>query len=1364
MKLRSYIICFCICFSIGFGYLVDAQIAVTNNPPFDNPENIVNNILLGDGIETSNWVWQNGDANIGYFDGNNANIGFDEGVIMSTGGIDFVTTGIGAGPGITGDVDLEIALSELGMTGFSVNNVTILEFDFVAESESMAFNYVFGSMEYTSFTCSGFNDIFGFFLSGPGITGPYTNNGINLALVPEPEGAVDYAEWLTINTGVYTTTPVAINTVNNGDPNEDFGDCSSLDPNWESYNVFWVDNDYIGAGWQGVNQPSSPEFTVQGLTGFTTPLIAEYNNLICGETYHIKLAIADCADGILNSAVFLEANSFASPEVEISTVPNTELGLVLDVENGVLEGCGEVAIQFDRDGDLSMDLDVTLEYAGDAVYGIDYEELPTEITLPAFEEQIILPIQVFFDNIAEGQELLNITISGVPVACEETTVQTIEIIILDQDLLVVDMPNQININCTGSALIEASVQGGYPPYNYIWYDELGVVIESGDLAEEGVLTIEQFPVESTSYTLSVTDDCLNQLVEESINVIVEDEILNVSLGADTEECQDIEGFIYLGILDGMAYYMSYETATWQDANTICNNLGGNLVAINSEEEQDFVYNIAMTNNPLGGPYNYWIGLNDYNDEGNFTWTNGDPVTYTNWNDGEPNGGFGENGVEVFSMNSNSPGFWNDAPAFIERRIILEIPCDYQAEDIVICEEDLQSIVLEPQVIGGFPPYNYTWFYNGVVISNEEVLNELPGDGLYQLVVEEACGNIDGDQVNVSFIELAPYVEIVSYDVLDPLFLPEGCFESILQFNTQTLEDEDVVLEFEITGSASAEDYLIESNTVIIPAGEETVSVPLSILVDEEEEGVESIVFNFPFIDECSEWPNQITVQIYDAPNLIVDIDEELVLCENDVGALEGFYSGGLGNVNYGWYLDGQLLSSDLELSTEDLDPGLYSFAVVDQCANSASQDINYSIIELTPTVTLSSNDFIDPSELYEGCGSSFLNFEMPYPYSQDTDFYFNILGSPTFVNGMDIVEINNFVSIPAGDTFLELEITPLLDVLNEGVEEIIFEFSFATLCAPQDPIAVSINNYSDLIINMPNSETVCLGQSLDLSADVSGGVPPYEYSWTYMEQSSNANSIFVDVEEGVNQAIFSVTDNCGYTESSSVDLEGLSVDDFEVIWPPNEVSACYGDNSEISLLLEGGLPPFTFQWYLDGVPTNSPAPYLPWSNDNWLPDASQTIATSPPYTPYEYTYLVEITDSCQNEPFPYEILVTVDECILPTAFTPNGDGNNDVFWVDFGDLSTPVSLEIFNRWGEVVFRSADYTPCANFESECWDGTHFQKYGEKCSEGVYYYVFTYSNIINNTDNYNVSNFTESVFGNPHNNSKGRQRTGSVLLFH
>ena len=144
----------------AFVSLSNAQIAVTNFPPYDNEENLVVDILLGNGITASNFSSVGFAEGIGYFDGFNANIGFDEGVILSTGGLDFVTGGFGGGSGLSGDADLELALNAINLT-WPVNNVTILEFDFIAESESMAFNYVFGSSEYTSFTCSQYNDIFG---------------------------------------------------------------------------------------------------------------------------------------------------------------------------------------------------------------------------------------------------------------------------------------------------------------------------------------------------------------------------------------------------------------------------------------------------------------------------------------------------------------------------------------------------------------------------------------------------------------------------------------------------------------------------------------------------------------------------------------------------------------------------------------------------------------------------------------------------------------------------------------------------------------------------------------------------------------------------------------------------------------------------------------------------------------------------------------------------------------------------------------------------------------------------------------------------------------------------------------------------
>ena len=102
-------------------------------------------------------------------------------------------------------------------------------------------------MEYTSYTCSQFNDIFGFFHSGPGIAGPYTNGAENIALVPETEGAVDYDDWVANNTGIYTTTPVAINTINDGEMTN-VPDCNSIDPDFEDYNIYYLKYNFCTSG------------------------------------------------------------------------------------------------------------------------------------------------------------------------------------------------------------------------------------------------------------------------------------------------------------------------------------------------------------------------------------------------------------------------------------------------------------------------------------------------------------------------------------------------------------------------------------------------------------------------------------------------------------------------------------------------------------------------------------------------------------------------------------------------------------------------------------------------------------------------------------------------------------------------------------------------------------------------------------------------------------------------------------------------------------------------------------------------------------------------------------------------------------
>merc|ERR1711917_158866 len=56
---------------------------------------------------------------------------------------------------------------------------------------------------------------------------------------------------------------------------------------------------------------------------------------------------------------------------------------------------------------------------------------------------------------------------------------------------------------------------------------------------------------------------------------------------------------------------------------------------------------------------FWIGINDIEQEGSFVAVNGQEVSWTNWGPGEPNGGTNENAVEIMNWNGN---LWNDRSA------------------------------------------------------------------------------------------------------------------------------------------------------------------------------------------------------------------------------------------------------------------------------------------------------------------------------------------------------------------------------------------------------------------------------------------------------------------------------------------------------------------------------------------------------------------------------------------------------------------------------------------------------------------------------------------------------------------------------
>lgn len=305
-----------LCNSLAF-----CQISVNNSAPYDDVIFLVNDVLLSANLQTSNHDYSGHPLQIAYFNGELSNIGFNSGIVMSTNDVSFIAPGfvgpsdfVNQDPSVTDADLLTIANSVPDLIGqnfqvSSVNNIAILEFDFIPSSDSISFRYVFGSEEYNTYENSMYNDVFGFFLSGPGISGSFSSPA-NF-----PDGSINIATFSSQEpNSLNVILPITISSINN------------------AYNSqFYIDNQSL----QSVNTAD----------GFTTVMTASAV-VQCGETYHIRLAIAHGSDSGLASYVFLEENSFSSAGLNVSNsitsdtnylqIPcGDKVNLTANIESGV---------------------------------------------------------------------------------------------------------------------------------------------------------------------------------------------------------------------------------------------------------------------------------------------------------------------------------------------------------------------------------------------------------------------------------------------------------------------------------------------------------------------------------------------------------------------------------------------------------------------------------------------------------------------------------------------------------------------------------------------------------------------------------------------------------------------------------------------------------------------------------------------------------------------------------------------------------------------------------------------------------------------------------------------------------------------
>ncbi|MEI2675421.1 MAG: choice-of-anchor L domain-containing protein [Chitinophagaceae bacterium] len=411
-----------------------AQLEIDDSPtPLELAES-----LIGEGVSISGVTMDCPSGASGFFECLDCNVGIANGILLTSGDV-YSANGpnnsgsTGTGHGAPGDADLNMIPGVVG-----TNDACVLEFDLTVTSDTIRFNYVFGSEEYIEYV-NFINDVFAFYISGPGIVGTE-----NLALIPG------------------TDTEVSINNVNHILNTE-----------------YFVDN---GDG--TVPPYNSDDFYIQ-YDGFTTVLEAKRQVIPC-ETYHLKIAIADDADYVWDSGVFIEAGSLSSPGVNL--VYETEI----DGYPYIIEGCNEGSLSFELSFAPIDTFEIVISVGGTAIAVTDYE-MQTLLTFLPGDTLIEIPIIAPEDGIDEGIETIVVTIEA---GCITGLDDSLVLYIYDA-IPVAISPDTIICPGTDAVLVAS---GGE---TYSWTPE-------ATLSDPSASTTVASPTEETTYTVTSTlASCIN---------------------------------------------------------------------------------------------------------------------------------------------------------------------------------------------------------------------------------------------------------------------------------------------------------------------------------------------------------------------------------------------------------------------------------------------------------------------------------------------------------------------------------------------------------------------------------------------------------------------------------------------------------------------------------------------------------------------------------------------------------------------------------------------------------------------------------------------------------------------------------------
>ncbi|MCT4580750.1 MAG: PKD domain-containing protein [Flavobacteriales bacterium] len=750
------------------------------------------------------------------------------------------------------------------------------------------------------------------------------------------------------------------------------------------------------------------------------------------------------------------------------------------------------------------------------------------------------------------------------------------------------------------------------------------------------------------------------------------------------------------------YFYNPQSLSGVAAQQFAESLGANLISVQSAAENNCI-STALTNNGFGGVI--WIGFTDENSEGNYYWYDGSPVIYTNWRAGEPNNSGGnENCTQIFP-----DGLWNDlnCGGYTSKSVIEVGLCPQitASNDTTICNTTSASLVCSDALFGS-APYTYTWSDGqtgqaitvtpSVTTTYTVTATDRYGCFVTEDVVVNVINNIDAnftsseycvyepvqfldastvvapDNINGYFWEFGDgafgtgasttyqYATAGTYTVKYGITSDLGCIDSVEQtitiynppsadfnFNngcpnaTTTFEDNSAgngtiitAWEWDFGDNSGVGSNSIESYTYTLSG-----NYDVELIIEDDQGCRDTVVHSVQVYEEPQVTFNFVNSCLYDETNFV---DASIVTAPDNI-------------VSWSWDVDGDNIE---DYTTQNVDH-LYTLAG------------DYDV-----TLTVETNN---------GCTNSLTQLISKFPVPQA-----GFSASTTCVNG-DPTQFVNTSSIASGSIILNG-----WDFGDGNTSTQTTPTNNYTIAASY-PVTLGVLSDNGCVDSVTYSVDVLGKPTAAFTQDTTGGCPIMCVAFTDTSYDDVAITTWSwKFENNYGESNEQFPSYC-YTTSGTYDV-GLAI---------VNAQGCKDTLLQTSLITihETPVSDFTLSPTSTDVQnatitfTNSSTDAAAWSWD--FGDGSGNNYSD--YDPshlygdsgrYEIQLIVYNASLCSDTSYQFVEILPVDDIFVPSAFSPNGDGKNDILYAR-GFIGV-MYFAVFDRLGNKVFESED-------KEQGWDG-------------------------------------------------------------